>query len=218
MSRVIPQSTEQEPAEACAVTAPGSLPSGKGNGRSQRVAEDELLVRSCLAGEDGAWEKLYDRCHFPLLRTIESLLGAAARDAATVDEIAARIWYTLVRDDFRLLAAFDGSRDVRLNTFLAGLARIEILRFFRAERRRQTHECRGGRRLLRMRRATVNFDSVMREFAATLTQAERELLESDLTLPDEGEVDPGLAHLSKSAIYQRRHRIRGKLREFFGGE
>ena len=96
-------------------------------------------------------------------------MGAAARDAATVDEIAARIWYTLVRDDFRLLAAFDGSRDVRLNTFLAGLARIEILRFFRAERRRQTHECRGGRRLLRMRRATVNFDSVMREFAATLT-------------------------------------------------
>ncbi|MDD4788351.1 MAG: hypothetical protein PHO07_14340, partial [Pirellulales bacterium] len=88
MSHTSPQSTEQEPAEACTVTAPESLPRAACTVRRRRVADDELLVRSCLAGEDGAWEKLYDRCHPPLLRTIESLLGAAARDAATVDEIA----------------------------------------------------------------------------------------------------------------------------------
>jgi hypothetical protein len=176
-----------------------------------------------LQGQNGAWEELYHRCHLRLAKTIESLLGDGG-DAGTVDEIAARVWFALVRDDFRLLATYDSERDVRLSTFLSGVARIEIMRFFRAERRRQVHESRGGRRLLRLRRSAMNFDAVMQEFAATLTDAEKELLERDLSPRSGSESeeappeDAGDTSLSRSAIYQRRHRLRGKLREFFDND
>ena len=65
------------------------------------------------------------------------------------EEIAARVWFTLVRDAGRLLAKFDAARDCRFGVFLVGLARNEILQYVRHERRRVRRERIGGR--LRMR-------------------------------------------------------------------
>ena len=212
MTRTALKSIEPESVVLASVIAAES------DGGDRVTADDALLVRRCLEGADDAWRQMYDRCQLPLQRAIGSLLGEDRSDLATIDEIAARVWYALVRDEFRLLASYDLEREVRLSSYLAGLARIEVLRFFRSERRRRTHESRGGRRLLRMRRAPVHFDSVMREFAATLTEAEKELLESHLTPPGDDQFQSDHASLSRSAIYQRRHRIRGKLREFFETE
>lgn len=179
-------------------------------------ATDDQLVQACIAGTDGAWERMYALCHGPLLRTIQVSLGAQSPSDPLVDEIAARVWFALIRDDFRLLSSFDAARDVRLRSFLAGLARIEILRFFRSERRRILHEGRGGHRSLLLKRATLDFDSMLEDFSATLTASEREVLEADLAPPGE-DVGDRLPHVSREAIYQRRHRISIKLREFFRG-
>lgn len=169
----------------------------------------------CLTGEESAWEKLFRRCHPPLLEAIGFLLGAAAKDGHQAEEIAARVWYALLRDQGRLLARYDPDRDSSLRAFFAGLARIEMMRHQRSERRRKRHELKGGRRLLE-EPGTSDSEvlALIDEFAATLTPGEKEFMEDYLTSPQEGNNGAHGGKLSETSIWQRRHRIRRKLRAF----
>jgi hypothetical protein len=74
---------------------------------SDKVAEDRLLVDRCVAGEVAAWSSLYSHSHDSLLAGIRAFLGRGGQDANLIDEIAARVWYALVKDNFELLDKFD---------------------------------------------------------------------------------------------------------------
>ncbi len=176
---------------------------------------DQELIDRCLDGEEKGWEELYTQFHPRLVEAIKFLLGPEAQKIHLVDEIAARVWYSLLRDDARLLARFDVTRNCRLDAFLMGISRMEILRYFRSERRRQAHEMIGGRRLIdRQPISDSQMAAMIDEFVTTLTDSEREFMEKFLvSMPSDD--DPDVFDISDSNVWQRRHRIRSKVNEFF---
>ena len=175
----------------------------------------QRLVEQCLASDQRAWERLYRKCHPRLRKAIELLLGSDAQDGHLVDEIAARVWYALLQDDCRLLAAYDPDRVSSLDAFLMGLARIEILRYTRSERRRYSHEMIGGRKRLEEQRVSdCRLAAMMEDFASTLTPGERDFMEQFLTGPAEGPPDADLDDVAATTVWTRRYRIRRKLNEF----
>ncbi|MHC4401513.1 MAG: RNA polymerase sigma factor [Planctomycetota bacterium] len=182
---------------------------------NDRQRADRKVVEGCLAGDERAWEQLYRRCHPRLVKAIELLLGTEADNVHLVEEIEARVWFALLRNDGQLLATYDASRDSPLDAFLMGLARIEIMRHARSERRRHSHELVGGRRRLEaLRVSDWQLASLMEEFTSTLTPGEREFLESHLTAAYEESQSQEPSNLSASNVWQRRHRIRFKLEGF----
>jgi hypothetical protein len=175
---------------------------------------DRQLAKRCLAGEVSAWEDLYGRFHEPLCRAIAGMLGAGGSDASRVDEIAARVWYALVRNDGELLDRFDPARHTRLGGFLRGLARIEIMQYFRTEYRRKNQEAA----CVLHAGSSAGFsdwqvNAMIEDFATTLTVGEQEFLEEHLlNQPEDGE-----QRWSDATVWQRCHRIREKLKAFFLG-
>ncbi len=166
----------------------------------------------CLSGEVAAWEELYGLFHGPLCRAIGGMLGSGGTDLSRIDEIAARVWYALVRNDGELLGRFDPARHTRLAGFLRGLARIEIMQYYRAEHRRRVKEaacvCSNGES------AGVSdwqVSAIIEDFATTLTPGEQEFLEEHLL----GHADDSQRSHSNATIWQRCHRIREKLKAFF---
>jgi len=181
----------------------------------KRPDADQDLIDRCLDGDEKGWEELYQEFHPRLVEAIKFLLGTEAQKIHLVDEIAARVWYSLLRDDARLLARFDVTRNCRLDAFLMGIARMEILRYFRSERRRQAHEAVGGRRLIdRQPISDSQMAAMIDEFVSTLTEGEKDFMEKFLvSLPSEE--DPEAFEITDSNIWQRRHRIRSKVNDFF---
>jgi hypothetical protein len=142
------------------------------------------------------------------------MLGPGGADLSRVDEIAARVWYALVRNDGKLLDRFDPTRHARLGGFLRGLARIEIMQYFRAEYRRRTQESACPRRHSGAAAASDwQVTAMIDDFATTLTAGEQEFLEEHLL----GQPDGDGRELSEANAWQRRHRIRSKLKAFFWG-
>jgi hypothetical protein len=179
------------------------------------VDGDQQIVKRCLLGDERAWERLYCKYHPCLRKAIDVLLCPDGSDVHTAEEIAARVWYTLLRDNCRLLETYDANRDSTLDNFLIGLARIEILRYTRAERRRHSYEMLGGRRRLEEQRVSdCQVTTMIDEFASTLTPGQREFMERFLTGRAENEPESGLNELSGTSIRSRRHRIRRKLNNF----
>ncbi len=175
---------------------------------------DRLLVKRCVAGEVTAWEELYGRFHGILCAAIRGMLGPRGSDLSRVDEIAARVWYALVCNDGELLDRFDPARHIRLGGFLRGLARMEIMKYFRAECRQRAQEAASR---CRESGASAVSDwqvaAMIEDFARTLTAGEQEFLESHLLGEPEGDEHD----MSETSIWQRCHRIRLKLKAFFGG-
>jgi len=174
---------------------------------------DRELVKRCLAGEVAAWEEFYGEHHAPLCAAIRGMLGPGGFDLNRVDEIAARVWYELVRNDGELLDRFDPARDTRLGAFLRGLARMEIMKYFRTERRRRTRETASPSR---DHGVSVESDwqvaAMIDDFAKTLSEGEQEFLAEHLLGEPEGS-----RKLSEASVWQRCHRIREKLKAFFSG-
>ena len=176
---------------------------------------DQRLAERCLAGDERAWEQIYQQCHPPLLRAVKLLLGQDAGDIHLVDEMAARVWYTLLRDGGRLLASYDATRDSNLNAFLMGMARIEIMRHMRAERRRRSYELIGGRKILAEGRVPDwQLANMMDEFTSTLTPPELEFMERFLLDAPGSEADADVAEIPATSVWQRRHRLRLKLQAY----
>lgn len=180
----------------------------------QQAHEDRRLVDQCLAGKEGAWDRLYDQYQEALLGMIRSLVGPST-PAELADEIAARVWYSLVQDDGRRLDRFDPVLGRPLASYLAALVRREVSHYFRSERRRRAREQRVGEAARRdSTNDSANTHVLMDEFTRTLTPKEREFLETDLlgSVPDDGR--PPLSDANK---WQLSYRVRRKLNSFLEG-
>ena len=215
MSKQNSRNDETGIAESAPATNPGPIRCDGGASVKDHVNGDRQIVDRCLAGDKQAWERLYRTYHPRLRRAIQLLLGAEASDVHVIDEIAARVWYALLQNDGRLLGTYDADRQSALDSFLMGLARIEILRYTRAERRRHQHEMRSGRRRLDEQRVSEwQLATMMDEFVSTLTPGQRDFMERFLTAPAGNKPDSPVEDLSGNCIRVRRHRIRRKLNDF----
>lgn len=173
---------------------------------------DRALIDSCLAGQPAAWDALYHTCHDSLLAAIRRQLGPhKSRNAELVDEIAARVWFVLVRNDGELLNRFDPAFGVRLTSFLAAIAKDLMSRHFRSEVRRSRREA-----VSLQNRPTATPPSLpplaLEEFLSTLTPAERTFYDDVLA---KGEQDPSRAGYSKANAWQLTSRIHRKFRREF---
>jgi hypothetical protein len=183
------------------------------------LAADHTLVERCLSGEVAAWEELYAQCHDMLVVSVRCLLGQARNDANLVDEIAARVWYALVANDGELLAKYDPKRGARIITFMRAVAKDEICRFFRSERRRRRRE-----RIACADKSPHHSDeqaeskAALAEFWETLSP--RELgFATDHLLAVSGDIEQPVAtslpEYSAANIWQLTHRVYSKFVKFF---
>jgi hypothetical protein len=129
-----------------------------------------------------------------------------------IDEIAARVWYVLVKNDFELMERFDVRRGCRFSTFLSLVAKNEARLLLRSERRRRKRE------LVVSKHESDNSpggESAVwlseEEFVPTLSPAERAFYFDVLTA---GHANGNAAHYSDQNQWQLRHRIRIKLERF----
>ncbi len=176
-------------------------------------------MRSCADGDQQAWERLYLECHPRLCQAIQYMLWRLGQQDQLTEEIAARVWFALVRDSGRLLGRFDAERDCRFGVFLVGLARNEILRYVRSERRRLRRERIGGRmRIVSDSDSKAEMEQLMREFASTLSDRERDFLQRFLLGDDRAGRAPDAPEMSDANVWQRRHRLRRKLKSFLDGD
>lgn len=171
--------------------------------------QDRLLVERCLAHDPAAWSQMYARFHETLRSAIKAYLGRASQDANLLDEIAARVWYALVRDDFKLLAKFDAARGCRLATFLSVLAKSESRMLLRAERRRKTREQAVSKGEAERDPTSGALGRLSNEeFVKSLSPAERKFYLEVLVTP--GQLDDETDYTAQNA-WQLRHRVRRKL-------
>lgn len=178
------------------------------------VAADRKLIDRCMSGDVAAWSLLYQQSHDSLLTTIRSFLGRAGQDRNLVEEIAARVWYALVKNDFELLGKFDVRRGCRLSTFLSVLAKSETRMLFRSERRRKSREQLVSRPELE---SVLASDSTAllsdEEFLVTLSPAERTFYHDVLVAPSEQRQLAQQTYSSEN-IWQLNFRVRKKLERF----
>jgi DNA-directed RNA polymerase specialized sigma24 family protein len=175
------------------------------------IAQDRALVDLCIQGEPAAWSQLYDRLHGNLLASIRAFLGKAGQDIHLVDEVSARVWYSLIRNQFELLAKFDPGRGCRLSTFLSVLGKSEARLLLRSERRRKTRECVASRS--EIEESDAEYGCVMSddEFLATLSPRERSFYLDILVATS---ASPSDDDYSQQNQWQLRHRVRKKLEQF----
>jgi DNA-directed RNA polymerase specialized sigma24 family protein len=193
--------------------------SGKDDSRPDGAVADLQLVNRCVGGEVAAWEELYGRCHEPLCAAIRAKLRQGVADPNLVDELAARVWYAVVKNDGELLARYDPQRGGRVITFLRAIARDELSRHFRSERRRMEREVES----LRERACTpskevgVPIAASFNEFVQTLTPREQSFCENYL-MSEAGDAELALksASYSSANIWQLTHRIYKKMLAFLG--
>ena len=180
---------------------------------------DALLVKRCLAGERQAWGDLYDGFHELLIDKAMSLLGARPDKREVSDEIAARVWYCLIADDFNLLRQFDGERGCRLQSYLATICHHQLLNYRKSEKRRRAREtavsmndqfqlCDNGD-------CSETPPTLPVEFHDLLTPREKEFCETYLLADfSNGEGPEKAGDFSQSNIRQLRTRVRRKLVKF----
>jgi len=180
---------------------------------------DASLAKRCVAGEVPAWEELYAQCHEPLQFSIQVMLGPGNADLNLVDELAARVWYAMIKDDAKLLSKYDSRRGAQLITFIMSVAKSELSHHFRDEKRREKRE-----RIALHGKSTHHSSyeeqtaASLAEFIPTLTNREREYYEDHLLgYPGNGDGSAAGA-FSLSNAQQLKHRIRSKLLAFLGYE
>jgi DNA-directed RNA polymerase specialized sigma24 family protein len=189
------------------------------DGEAARL-DDARLAARCRAGEVAAWEKLYAEHHPRLLTFIRRRMGPGRNDPDLVDELAARVWYALVADDGQLLDRYDPNRGARLSTFLHTLAKGVVSAYFRSESRRRRRELVAVEGRPGSHAPDADFDTLLSEFCATLTERGREfmgkhLLAETVSSGASGS-DATLAPRSQAADWQLSHRIYRKLLAFLG--
>lgn len=198
-STLLPPASRTEP--PAAGTAPGC-----------RDGAEAALIARCLKGEEAAWKEFYDTHTPDFRRLVRYFLAKDRRTADTVDEIVARVWYALLRDDARLLHRCLDCQRKCPRCFLAGVVRMEVRKYVRSEMDRARH----GERFAQCCRgcgasppSNLEVAALLNEFATTLNAKELDFLESYL-LGHPG----GGCRLSDANVWQRRHRLRVKLKQF----
>lgn len=178
---------------------------------------ERQVIERCLQGDATAWSIIYQRFHDPLVSSVRAFLGKAGNDRDLVEEICARVWYALVRNNFELLARFDVERGVQLTTFLALLAKTQARLLLRSERRRRAREQVASRPEAHPPEAISWNVLADHDFLTTLSPAERAFLRNVLVADVVQQAQPpaqGGEHYSRQYAWQLRHRVRRKL-EFF---
>lgn len=178
---------------------------------AQQHSADQQLVDRCRAGDGQAWAEIHTKCHGHLVRQIRFTLGDRGRDSNLVEEIAARVWYTLFADEGYLLGRFEPIKGSGLEKYLAAVARFEVMRHQRSEfrRRRRERETHALRQTTRNERDFVDMELDVAEFLPNLTRRERQYFDSVLLGGDGEEME-----VSAPNAWQLRHRIRKKLLSF----
>ena len=185
---------------------------------SENPSAEQKLVHDCVAGKSTAWGELLLRYSDSLHLRIRAMLGPRARDPNLVDEIAAEVWSTLYRKNGSLLGQFHVKNGQPLTAFLGGVARIEVLRFLRADHQRRCHEM--SPEIIQRTRESTSDDGYrltmlgLGEFAEGLTPRQRQFLRDHLL---NGVKHVSSARLTATNHWQLRHRIRLKLLEFLDG-
>ena len=173
---------------------------------------DRQLVERCLGGETAAWSQLYQSCHPKLMSAVRSLLGTAGQDLSLVDEVAARVWYALVKDGGALLSRYDAGRGCRLTTFVSSIAKREIKQLLRSEKRRLSRERKASRSEVQAQLPLTSVTADFQEqFLDKLTRSERTYFDCvlvPLTAADEDQT------YSPDNRWQLQHRVRKKLKAF----
>jgi len=178
---------------------------------SRSVLQDQDLVNRCLAKEAGAWSQMYARFHAPLMASVRAFLGQGGRDAHLVEEIAARVWYALVRDDFWLLGRFDVQRGCRLSTFLSLIAKAQARLLLRSERRRRLREQTVAKHEIEEPNDNGLYTLSGEEFVAMLSPAEKRFLVDVLVASADRSAHD---RYSSQNLWQLRRRVREKLLKF----
>ena len=176
-------------------------------------ADSELAAR-CVTGEVAAWEEIYAQCHDPLCTTLRHILGGGF-DATLVDEIAARVWYSLVTNDGQRLARYLPERGARLITYLRALACDELRRHYRSEIRRRRRETVFALSTAQSTDADEEISSlIIAEFLDTLTPTERCFCRELLLSKEPEEIEK--CERSQANIWQLTHRTYKKMMHFLG--
>jgi DNA-directed RNA polymerase specialized sigma24 family protein len=175
------------------------------------ILADRRLVDDCLTQGGEAWSRLYAACHDSLMAAIRSFLRGMSADVDLIDEIAARVWYALVKNDYELLARFDVTRGCRLTTFLSMLAKSETRQYFRSERRRKHREATASRPEADYSGEAGSTGLYQEEFVTCLSPSERTFYENVL-LSDPLALSERT--YSQENAWQLRHRVRKKLHLF----
>lgn len=176
------------------------------------IVRDRLLVERCLAGDQSAWSEMYQCYHAAILASIRAYLGHIRNDLHLLDEISARVWFALIRNDCELLARFDVSRGCRLVTFISVLAKAEARLLLRSERRLKARERTASRPDRSVHSLSVYSNTVVEEeFKKTLTPAERAYYSEELVSQSSQD---SKTSFTKQNAWQLRHRIRKKLGRF----
>ena len=177
-----------------------------------RLEQDQELMERCVQGDLEAWDKIYLQCQPALLLSIKTMLIGKVADPNLAEEISARVWYAMIKEDGKLLARYDSKKGARLITFLRVVAKSEIAQHFRSEARRHRREliAAGNKDVIR---ASNNEQAVAQlwDFEPTLTAAEKEFYEEYLIENSEN----GTGDLPLSAGNRKlRSRIKNKLIRF----
>lgn len=184
----------------------------RGKAARSKPAGDRRLVDRCLAGETAAWSELYQVCHPKLMSAVRTLLGSAGQDFSLVEEVAARVWYGLVKDGGALLSRFDDGRGCRLTTFVSSIAKREIKQLLRSERRRLSRERKASRSEIQADPPLTALAADFQEqFLDKLTRSERTYF--DCVLVASAPADEDRAY-SPDNRWQLQHRVRKKLEAF----
>ena len=179
---------------------------------SDLVLNDRRLVDQCLAGEPLAWSQLYQCHHRSIEASIRAFLGCHYNDPHLIDEIAARVWFSLIRNDCELLTRFDVNRGCRLATFISVLAKAETRLMLRSERRRKARERAASKPETTPQSMNVASDTISEEeFMDTLSPAERTYYSEVLVTASRQDSKPDY---TKQNAWQLRHRVRKKLTRF----
>ncbi len=181
---------------------------------SNELLEDRLLVDGCLAGDPESWEKIYQLHHDRLLMTIRALTFGTHIGAELVDEIAARVWFSIVDNQGRLLDRFDPNRGCRLIAFLTGIAKFETLNFFRSERRRKRREELVSRDVDQQHQSQWHQSMEIEDFATLLTPGEKDYLAYELACEHPGSDSTEEKAFTDTSRWQFRSRIQKKLRAY----
>lgn len=186
----------------------------------EKAQSDRRMIDEALSGDPEAWDRLYRAFHGPLTVAICSILKVKSPDLELIDELAARVWYSVARDHGALLARFDPSRGCRLTTYLSSIAKDHAARMLRGERRRRRREAISCSEVLRtgdgVVEPAVTASLTIDEFERTLTPTERrffrEILSPEANSRNGGNANP----VKRTPANQRQlgHRVRCKLEHF----
>lgn len=178
---------------------------------SQELSDQEV-VDLCLQGDCAGWERLYALCSPAINASIRAYLGREAQDIELVDELAAQVWYFLVINDARALAQFDGKRNIRLTTYVSGIARNVVRNRRRSDSRRRVREANAARPPWTAADALIS-PLALEEVSQTLTAREKGYLDWCLAPADSSQTT---FSGSENNDHQLRFRLRRRIHKLFG--